>query len=149
MEKEVIISIRGMQKYEGALPDVIELVTEGRLVRDGESYTLSYQESELTGLEGTLTTIQVDREQVTLMRVGEFNFQLVFQEGRRHFSMYNTPYGAMTIGVNTRHLLAQLTDQGGDIEVDYSVEVDHALAGRNVFRISVRESEEGLGSLKQ
>ena len=83
------------------------------------------------------------------MRVGEFNSQLVFQEGRRHFSMYNTPYGAMTIGVNTRHLLAQLTDQGGDIEVDYSVEVDHALAGRNVFRISVRESEEGLGSLKQ
>ncbi len=149
MEKEVIISIRGMQKYEGALPDVIELVTEGRLARDGESYTLSYQESELTGLEGTLTTIQVDREQVTLMRVGEFNSQLVFQEGRRHFSMYNTPYGAMTIGVNTRHLLAQLTDQGGDIEVDYSVEVDHALAGRNVFRISVRESEEGLGSLKQ
>ena len=149
MEKEVIISIRGMQKYEGALPDVIELVTEGRLARDGESYTLSYQESELTGLEGTLTTIQVDGEQVTLMRVGEFNSQLVFQEGRRHFSMYNTPSGAMTIGVNTRHLLAQLTDQGGDIEVDYSVEVDHALAGRNVFRISVRESEEGLGSLKQ
>ena len=149
MDKEVVISIKGMQNFEGALPDVIELVTEGRLARDGESYTLSYQESELTGLEGTLTTIQVDGEQVTLMRVGEFNSQLVFQEGRRHFSMYNTPYGAMTIGVNTRHLLAQLTDQGGDIEVDYSVEVDHALAGRNVFRISVRESEEGLGSLKQ
>lgn len=112
MEKEVVISIKGMQNFEGALPDVIELVTEGRLARDGESYTLSYQESELTGLEGTLTTIQVDGEQVTLMRVGEFNSQLVFQEGRRHLSMYNTPYGAMTIGVNTRHLLARLTDQG-------------------------------------
>ena len=149
MEKEVVISIKGMQQYEGALPDAVELVTAGRLARDGTGYTLSYQESELTGLDGTLTTIQVDGEQVTLMRVGEFNSQLVFQEGRRHFSMYNTPYGAMTIGVNTRHLLAQLTDQGGDIEVDYSVEVDHALAGRNVFRISVRESEEGLGSLKQ
>ena len=149
MEKEVVISIKGMQKYEGARPDVIELVTEGRLARDGESYTLSYQESELTGLEGTLTTIQVDGEQVTLMRVGEFNSQLVFQEGRRHLSMYNTPYGAMTIGVNTRHLLARLTDQGGDIEVDYSVEVDHALAGRNIFRINVKEAEAGLGSLKQ
>ena len=149
MEKEVVISIKGMQKYDGTPPDVIELITEGRLARDGESYTLSYQESELTGLEGTLTTIQVDGEQVTLMRVGEFNSQLVFQEGRRHLSMYNTPYGAMTIGVNTRHLLARLTDQGGDIEVDYSVEVDHALAGRNIFRINVKEAEGGLGSLKQ
>lgn len=149
MEKEVVISIKGMQNYEGILPDVIELVTEGRLARDGASYTLSYQESELTGLEGTLTTIHVDGEQVTLMRVGEFNSQLVFQEGRRHLSMYNTPYGAMTIGVNTRHLLAELTDQGGDIEVDYSVEVDHALAGRNIFLINVREAKGGQESLTQ
>ena len=149
MEKEVVISIKGMQQYEGALPDVIELVTEGRLARDGESYTLSYQESELTGLDGTLTTIQVDGKQVTLLRVGEFNSQLVFQEGRRHLSVYNTPYGAMSVGVHTRHLLAELSDQGGDIEVDYSIEVDHALAGRNIFRISVKEARGGLGSLKQ
>ena len=149
MEKEVVISIKGMQQYEGALPDAVELVTAGRLARDGTGYTLSYQESELTGLDGTLTTIQVDGEQVTLMRVGEFNSQLVFQEGRRHLSVYNTPYGAMSVGVNTRHLLAELSDRGGDIEVDYFIEVDHALAGRNVFRISVKEAEKGLGSLKQ
>ena len=149
MGKEVVISIKGMQKYEGALPDVVELVTEGRLAREGDSYTLSYQESELTGLEGTLTTIQVEGEQVTLMRVGEFNSQLVFQVGRRHLSVYNTPYGAMSVGVHTRHLLAELSDRGGDIEVDYSIEVDHTLAGRNIFRISVKESEGGLESLKQ
>ena len=149
MEKEVVISIKGMQKYEGMPPDAMELVTKGRLAREGESYTLSYQESELTGLEGTLTTIQVEGEQVTLMRVGEFNSQLVFQEGRRHLSMYNTPYGAMSVGVNTRHLLTQLNDQGGNIEVDYTIEVDHALAGRNVFRIDVKEAEGGMDSLKQ
>ena len=149
MEKEVVISIRGMQKYEGMPPDVMELVTKGRLSRDGESYILSYQESELTGLNDTLTTIQVEGEQVTLLRVGEFNSQLVFQEGRRHLSMYNTPYGAMAIGVNTCHLLAQLTDQGGDIEVDYTIEVDHALAGRNIFCINVKEAEGGLKNLKQ
>ena len=149
MDKEVVISIKGIQKYEGALPDVVELVTAGRLVREGSSYTLSYQESELTGLEGTLTTIQVEGEQVTLMRVGEFNSQLVFQVGRRHLSVYNTPYGAMSVGVHTRHLLAELSDRGGDIEVDYSIEVDHTLAGRNIFRISVKEAEKGLESLKQ
>ena len=144
MEKDVVISIKGMQRYEDAPPDTIELVTEGRLARDGSgSYTLSYQESELTGLEGTLTTIQVDGEQVTLMRVGEFTSQMVFQEGRRHLSMYNTPYGAMAIGVNTRHLLADLTDQGGDIEIDYAIEIDHALAGRNVFQIKVSENQGG------
>ena len=149
MEKAVVISVRGIQKYEGAPPDVVELVTEGILARYGKSYTLSYQESELTGLEGTLTTIHIDGDEVSLMRVGEFNSQMVFQEGRRHLSLYNTPYGAMTIGVHTRHLLAEISDQGGDLEVDYSVEVDHTVAGRNVFHISVKELEEGQGSLKQ
>lgn len=147
MEKDVVIAIRAMQKYEDTDPDVVELVTTGRLSRDGEHYTLSYQESELTGLDGTLTTIQVEGERVTLLRVGEFSTQMVFQEGRRHLSMYNTPYGAMAIGVNTRHLLAELDDRGGNIEVDYAIEVDHALAGRSIFRINVKESE--AESLKQ
>ena len=149
-ELPVLLTIRSEQHFEDMEPDSIELMTEGTLTATGEGgLLLSYQESELTGLEGTLTTIQVDGGQVTLMRVGEFNSQLVFQEGRRHLSMYNTPYGAMAIGVNTRHLLASLNDQGGDIEVDYTIEVDHALAGRNIFRISVKEAEGGLGSLKQ
>ena len=147
MEKEVIISIKGMQKYENAEPDTIELVTGGRLERDGESFTLSYQESAVTGMDGTLTTFQIEPERVTLLRVGEYTSQMVFQEGRRHLSMYNTPYGAMAIGVNTRHLLADLNDQGGDIEIDYAIEIDHAIAGRNVFQIKVKEAD-GI-SLKQ
>lgn len=142
MEKEVIISIKGMQKYENAEPDTIELVTGGRLERDGESFTLSYQESAVTGMDGTLTTFQIEPERVTLLRVGEYTSQMVFQEGRRHMSMYNTPYGTMSIGVNTRHLTAQVGESGGDIEIDYAIEIDHTVAGRNVFQISVREMGE-------
>lgn len=147
MEKNVVISIKGMQKYERAEADSVELVTEGRLVREGSSYTLTYQESEMTGLGGTLTTILVNGDQVTMMRAGEVNAQMVFQEGRRHLSMYNTPYGAMAVGVNTRHLLAEIDDHGGEIEVDYAIEIDHAIAGRNTFQIKVKEAESE--SLKQ
>lgn len=147
MEKNVVISIKGMQKYQGTDPDTVELVTEGRLRREGESYVLSYQESEITGLDGTHTTIRVEPEQVTLLRMGQFNSQMVFQEGRRHLSMYNTPYGAMAIGVNTRHLAADLNETGGSIDIDYALEVDHAVAGRNVFQIRVKEAEGS--SLKQ
>ena len=143
MENNVIISIQGKQSFEDQEPEVIELVTEGRLSRDGEDgYTLSYQESELTGLEGTLTTFQIEPERVTLLRMGEVNSQMVFEEGRRHLSMYNTPYGTMSIGVNTRHLQADLTECGGDIEIDYAIEIDHTVAGRNVFQINVREAGE-------
>ena len=147
MAKEVIISIKGMQKYDDAPPDTIELVTEGKLTHSGGIYIISYQETELTGLDGALTTIQVEGDQVTMMRMGEFNAQMVFQEGRRHLSMYNTPYGAMTVGVNTYHLMVELDDKGGNIEIDYAIEVDNAMAGRNLFQININDYQ-GLRSLQ-
>ena len=140
MDKNVIISIKGTQTYENAEPETIELVTEGRLMDCGdEGYTFSYQESELTGLEGTLTTFQVEPERITLMRMGMVNSQMVFQPGKRHFSMYDTPYGALSIGINTRKMRSSLNQDGGEIEIDYAIEIDHAVAGESLLRIHVRE----------
>ena len=140
MDKSVIISIKGVQSTDNGQPEVIELVTEGKLLDCGDAgYTLTYQESQLTGLEGTLTTFQVEPGCITLLRVGEFNSQMVFQPGRRHFSMYDTPYGALSIGVNTKKMRADLDENGGEIEIDYAIEIDHAVAGENTFRIDVRE----------
>ena len=99
MEKDVIISIKGQQSGAGANEEPIELVTAGKLEPlGGKCYTLSYQESEVTGFVGTLTTIQVEPSRVTLQRIGAVNSQMVFEEGRRHLSMYDTPYGALSVG---------------------------------------------------
>ncbi|MEG2120401.1 MAG: DUF1934 domain-containing protein, partial [Pseudoflavonifractor sp.] len=134
MDKNVIISIKGKQSYEDVEDETIELVTEGMLADEGDGdYTLSYQESELTGLAGTLTTFQVEGERITLMRMGQVNAQMVFEQGRRHLSMYNTPYGALSIGVNTRNMHSSLDASGGDITIDYAIEIDHAVAGHNLF----------------
>ena len=147
MEKSVIISIKGVQAVDDSPPEVIELVTEGRLLRCGEDgYALTYQESQLTGLEGTLTTFQVEPGCITLMRVGEYNSQMVFQPGRRHFSMYDTPYGALAIGVSTHKMYSDLGEHGGRIEIDYAIEIEHSVAGENSFLIDVREKQ---GLLRQ
>lgn len=137
MAENVIISIKGSQFFDRQEPDSMELVTAGTLEQDGEGYTLSYEESALTGLEGTTTVFRVRGGQVTLVREGEVNSLMVFEEGQRHLSMYDTPYGALSIGINTRRMKAELTPQGGDIEIQYAIEVDHALTGLNLFQIHV------------
>ncbi len=151
MEKRVIISIKGMQNYEGTDPDTVELVTQGRLLDCGEDgLSLSYQESELTGMEGTLTTFQVEKSgRVTLMRLGEFNSEMVFEEGRRHLSLYQTPYGDLSVGIRANRVRNSLGMNGGDLEIDYAIEIDHALAGQSLFQIHVREDERGSRSLPQ
>ena len=147
MEKEVIISIKGKQEVGDGPAESMELVTKGWMRRMDGVYTLAYLESEVTGLEGTLTTIKVEQEEerVTLTRVGEYNSEMVFEEGNRHLSLYNTPYGAVSMGVNTRHLLAELDDNGGCVEVDYTLEVEGAVVGRNTFQIRAKDAPAGSG----
>ena len=141
MEKNVIISIQGKQSFPDCEPEIIELVTEGKLEDRGEDgIVLTYQESEVTGLEGTLTTIQVEPQRVTLLREGMVNSQMVFEEGRRHLSMYNTPYGALEVGLHTQKIRSSLDHQGGDVTIYYALEIEHGGLGRNMFRINVRQA---------
>ncbi len=147
MEKEVIISIVGKQEVGDGPAERMELVTRGWMRWEDGIYTLTYQESEVTGLEGTMTTIQVEQEEerVTLTRVGEYNSEMVFEEGERHLSLYHTPFGAVSMGVNTRHLLAELDDDGGCVEVEYTLEVEGTVVGRNTFQIRAKNAPAGSG----
>ena len=141
MTDNVIISIKGKQLYAEGSPEEMELVTAGTLKRDGTGgYTVSYQETELTGLEGTTTRLYIRDGQVTLLREGSINSQMVFEEGRRHLSMYETPYGALSIGVNTRRMRSTLGEAGGDLEIDYAIEIDNLIAGQNLFRMNVKKN---------
>ena len=140
MEKDVIISIRGTQDYSGTDPDTMELVTEGKLAVQDGALCLSYEESELTGMEGTTTVFQVEPEKVTLLRLGSVQSEMVFEEGRRHMSLYSTPYGNMEIGVRARRLNSTLELTGGRLEIYYDIEINHMLAGQSLFRIDVREN---------
>ena len=147
MEQNVVITLRGKQLYEDLPPESIELVTEGVMNWEGECCTLRYLETELTGMGSTTTVIQIVGEEVTMMRQGEVYSQMVFRQGKRHLSHYRTPYGEMTIGVNARHVLVDMDENGGELELDYDIEMDHVLSGRNVFAIHVEPSRSE--SLKQ
>ena len=140
MTDNVIISIKGKQLYAESSPEEMELVTSGTLKRDSAGgYTVSYAESELTGMEGTTTRLHIKGGQVTLLREGSINSQMVFEEGRRHLSMYETPYGALSIGINTKRMRSTLGETGGDLEIDYAIEIDNLIAGHNLFRMNVKK----------
>ena len=139
MEEHVIISNKGSQLYEGQDPDVTELVTAGTLRREQEGYTIAYQETELTGLEGTTTKLRIEGPRVTLLRQGSVNSQMIFEVGRKHLSMYETPYGALAVGIETRRLKNTVDEAGGDLEIDYAIEIDNLLAGKSLFQLNVKK----------
>ena len=134
----VLLSIRGEQYFDDIDPDATELMTEGTMALTEDGMVLSYQETELTGMEGTTTTFEVKGPQVILTRTGTVNSQMVFEEGRQHTSLYETPFGELTVDIQTSTLKHNLTQRGGVMEIKYSIAVEHTVTGRNCFKIRVR-----------
>ena len=109
----VLLSIRGEQYFDGVDPDATELMTEGTMELSEEGLTLRYQESALTGMEGTVTTFELRGPRVTLTRSGAVNSQMIFEEGRQHTSLYETPFGELSVDIQTSRLRHNLTERGG------------------------------------
>lgn len=141
MTKDVMISILGLQEYENMDNDSVELTTAGKLTRTDKGYHLSYEESALTGMEGTLTSFEILPHRVVLTRTGQLCSEMVFEPGVRHLSLYDTPYGSLEVGVAARKVYSTIGDQGGELEVNYSIDIDHKLAGENAFSLKVREAK--------
>ena len=134
----VLLSIRGEQYFDDIDPDATELMTEGTMALTEDGIVLSYEESELTGMEGTTTTFEVKGPRVTLTRSGAVNSQMVFEEGRQHTSLYETPVGELSVDIQTSELKHNLSERGGLMEIKYSIAVEHTVTGRNCFKIRVR-----------
>lgn len=131
-----MISIDGSQNFGGGNTDNVELTTEGELHIENGSYTLKYNESELTGMAGTLTQITVDENGiVNLIRTGTVNSQLVFEEGKRHLSCYDTEGAAFTIGVFASYVDTVLEEHYGEINITYAMDIDDKPIGENEIRI--------------
>ncbi|MDF2522913.1 MAG: hypothetical protein K0R31_554 [Clostridiales bacterium] len=139
MNKNVIISLIGSQTVEQDT-NKIELVTEGKYYKKGSSYYITYRESEVTGLQGTTTTLKVSDSVITLMRFGAVNSQLIFEKGQKHISYFDTMNGAFTIGVKANTVDINVDDSGGEIRVDYQLELDNAEVGENDFYMHIREA---------
>lgn len=139
-EKEVILYVRGEQYFDGIDPDGTELITEGTMtISEDGTITLEYPETELTGMAGTTTRFTLQGGTVTLTRSGTVNSQMIFQQGVLHSSLYETPFGTLTVDISTSRLAHRLNEHGGLLEIRYAISVEHRVTGNHQFKIRVRE----------
>jgi len=140
MKKEVLITVKGSQRHEWGDEDTIELTTLGYLYKKTDCYYLVYQESEISGMEGTTTTIKVEPSRVTLNRMGKNEQKSVFETGVFHECMYITPFGMMSLAVHPSEVFVDLTEVGGTIKLLYELNLERQKVSDNFLSIEVREA---------
>lgn len=138
LRRDAVITVCGLQQNEDGDTEPITVVTPGHFYRQNGAYYVIYEESELTGLTGTRTMVKVLEDTVAVTRVGEYPSQLTFQNGRRHLSLYHTEYGDLAVAVTTRAITCDLTLEGGNLDVEYAVEIDNQPVGVNHLKVEVK-----------
>ena len=136
--KNVILSLEGKQYYPGQEPDVIQLVTEGTMEFQNGGWDICYEESDLTGLAGVTTTFRIEPGQVTLRRTGKLRSEMIFREGVPHESLYQLDFGALLIVVCAQQIEAKLGEKGGNVDLVYTVEIEHGEAGLVEYHLDIR-----------
>ena len=139
MMKDVVISINSTFSFDEGEEQRMEFTTDGYYFYEDQVGCLSYEESPVTGLEGTRTSLFVMPDQVVVDREGTVTSRMVFKEGLKSAFQYATPFGNANMGINTRRITRNMDGSGGSVEIDYVVDMEHVVASRNRFEITVRE----------
>lgn len=138
--KQVKVTITGKQYDKQGEETVLELVSVGRYYHKAGIDYVTYQETEVSGMEGTTTLLKIYSDYVVLIRTGSVEQKMVFQLGHTHSGSYITPYGRFFITVITKELNVNITqDDLGKIEIHYDIKLDGEWVNHNILTVKVRE----------
>ena len=143
--EEVSQSFEEMLKnVTGEMPEPTEMLMEGKLLTSTHRIELVYAESELTGMQGSITAIGFDRanpDLVSMIRTGPVRTAMTFEEGKRHICLYNTPFSEFEVCVRTIKVNNRLLEEN-KLELDYLIEIHGAQAEHCKMTVTVRPGAE-------
>ena len=138
MKKKVMLSVKGTQSYMAQEPEAIELVTEGVLEDTDGGWKITYAESDLTGMDGVKTTFFIKGDTVTLTRSGKLSSEMVFKEGVSQDSLYRMEFGALMLTVCATKVEANITEEGGTVDLRYNISVEQSAAGVIDYHLDIQ-----------
>ncbi len=138
-KREVSINLVSCQN-DGQSSEKTELFSKGTFEKTDNGYRISYEESEATGYEGSVTTLETFGDDKVIMdRTGAVTSNLVIEMGTKHHCVYGTPYGSFTVGVNAKDIKSMLNDEGGSLDLHYVIDVNSSYIGDFEIKVDVKQ----------
>lgn len=136
MKKKAIISVVSNQKNDN--DESVEVVTPGDFYKKGDSYYAVYKETEISGMEGTTTTLKIDIEKLSLIRMGTTSTKMEFEKNKEKHVLYNTPYGTLEIKIQTKTLDININDNGGEAFIEYQISLTGEKPQNTMLKIKIK-----------
>ena len=121
MSKKAIITVKSNISVE---EESIEVITPGVFTVLKNGFKAEYEETKLSGMEGTKTTMMINKNSFELIRCGSTETQMIFDRNNQSMSLYKTPYGNMTVTIDTKQLKIDVDENGGSIHIVYTLLIE-------------------------
>lgn len=142
MKKNQIISLLSVQIQDDERTES-ELFTDAVINCTKNNSTISYEDTEATGFEGSVTTVKITNgKEATIMRTGSSNSLLTFETGKKHYCQYGTPFGMFQMGVYT-HAIEDTLLENGRIYMKYTLDLNASKLSDNEITITIPNFKKG------
>ena len=133
-KRRVLVSVTGWTR-EDDQPESVRLLTTGTLTGAPESWRIDYTETQPDNDAHDVTLI-MEKGVVTMQRLGPFSTSMVFEQGRRFEGSYQTPYGALAMGVYPTHVKYHVDNEAtGEVDLTYQLDLQGQFAAMHELRI--------------
>lgn len=136
MVKRAIITVDSSVLNEEE--DLIGVVTPGEFSKIDDLFKVQYEETKISGMEGTKTTLLIREDSFDLIREGTTESKMEFEKNKRTVSLYKTPYGILDITIETKKLEIDVTEDGGNINAIYILEIGEQSVLKTNLSINIK-----------
>ncbi|SFC33552.1 DUF1934 domain-containing protein [Clostridium uliginosum] len=139
MKKRAIITIKSNASMEN--DDLIEVISPGDFYMDNDTFKAEYDETEISGMDGTRTILTVRGKSFTLERKGSTATKMDFKNRQQTTSLYQTPYGVLQVNIDTKKLNIDINEEGGIIEVNYLMTIEGQIPMNTNLSVHIKTNE--------
>ncbi len=125
MEKDVWVSVAGLQFGDNPEGDKIEILTPGSYYKKNDLHYLTYDEVVEGSDEITKNIVKFDGDMLTISKRGFTNVEMIFEKNKRNMTNYVTPYGSLLVGIDTDRIDIVERDDSINIDIDYALDVNY------------------------
>lgn len=142
MNKNVVISLMGLQYAVEEEEAPIEVINFGQYYKKGDKHYLLYEETDENG-KATRCRIKVSEKELELQKRDRSNTRLLFLPGEEYLTGYETPYGSLLVGVNTHSLELYEEEDFLRATLKYGLELNGEKTGECTLVLKVQSCEQG------
>jgi uncharacterized beta-barrel protein YwiB (DUF1934 family) len=138
MENKYQITLESVSSKPGFEPETYELTTTGVLTvaKDG-SYKISYNETDSSGsLFENIVTAKGDLT-ASVSRQGIYGTSFTLDTDKKQVCVVNTPFGELCLGVLTHTIKNDLTKNGGELFLQYTLDANNRYLCDNEVKLTV------------